>query len=181
MTVIVAEDDLEMIEDDSSVIEEDVTLIEDAFFPETLPDNLTPEIIHNPNYKIPGQLTVHQFNLLSAEEQANLWTDLNSKHSKVFVPCVERIDLIGRDFLRLKQAIAEDPRKATKPHDHLWCPTCGNWRIFKTHSYLGYERCIACGLTTADYYVSIDNKLNQHSPSSKKTTSKNTKKVNLCQ
>jgi hypothetical protein len=39
----------------------------------------------------------------------------------------------------------------------LWCPYCGEWRIFRRRD--GYQRCEVCGITTREWYVKKANNL----------------------
>lgn len=71
----------------------------------------------------------------------------------------------------VSRAKAYGPQKNRGPRpsrDHLWCPYCVNWRVFKLMSYVSKEfptpseevRCTICHMPVTNYYVQYYNRLN---------------------
>lgn len=65
--------------------------------------------------------------------------------------------------------MAERPKYSTAPFkepDHskkkrkaaIWCPYCGEWRMYKTN-HLGLKACPECTISTNDFWVKTANKL----------------------
>ena len=67
------------------------------------------------------------------------------------------------------KAYAPQKHSGDRPsRNHLWCPYCVAWRVFKLMSYVSKEfptpseetRCSVCHMPVTNYYVQLYNQLN---------------------
>ncbi len=103
------------------------------------------------------QVSLQEFNAMTMTAQNELWSALQKQAPEWgFVPCLEKGQLKGREVVRLKDAQA-DGTAGKGFREQLWCPYCGTWRVFRNH--YGYDCCIACSISTNDFYTRCDNHL----------------------
>lgn len=108
----------------------------------------------------PTQITYNQLRELTHPERLKLWEDLNKLKSDDFIQLVRRDQLPKALVLRMLEA-KEHKLIAAKPPGKTiyYCPYCTDYMQFKHHTYTGYNKCIGCGISTRDFYVSADNQL----------------------
>lgn len=66
------------------------------------------------------------------------------------------------DKLKTKPIPPEVSGAERRSKKQLYCPYCGEYRIFKRilkNGYLTYPRCTGCNISTEDFYVKTYNKL----------------------
>lgn len=93
-----------------------------------------------------------EFNQMTRQQQLSLWNRLQAIERNTFAYCV--VDRSTKVVKRLEKALLEGV-KTNK--DLIWCCYCGSWRT--TRHYKGYDRCIACGISTKDFDIKRDNHL----------------------
>lgn len=67
------------------------------------------------------------------------------------------------------KAYAPQPHSGPKPKDHMWCPYCVAWRVFKLMSFKSKEfptpseevMCSVCLMPVSNYWVQYYNDLNR--------------------
>lgn len=104
---------------------------------------------------IAKQISRDSFNALTFVQQLRLSRALNHS-TDIFIPCIIKEELPKSLNKRRKDAIEENLIPPKAPNGHHWCPYCGIYRPFRDHN--GYTRCIACGISTMDFYTRYDNK-----------------------
>lgn len=105
----------------------------------------------------PGQVSMKVFNDMTMTAQNQLWSELQKLAPEFdYIAVVLPSERSNKLEKRLKDAQAEGT--AGKPFaGQLWCPYCASWRTFRNHN--GYDRCIACSMSTMDFYTRSDNHL----------------------
>jgi transcription elongation factor Elf1 len=59
----------------------------------------------------------------------------------------------------MRVIVTQPPDGYQRKNNHAWCPYCGKETIFGLDKKLDSTRCIACGISSRDFYVRILNGL----------------------
>lgn len=74
---------------------------------------------------------------------------------------------VQRALSKLKYKIIppEESNVKKKKRGQLYCPYCGEYKLFKAknnNGYITYKRCTGCGISVEDFYVKKYNRLFQN-------------------
>lgn len=109
----------------------------------------------NESFKVhPSKVSMSEFNQMTLQQQLTLWNRLQAIERNRFAHCVA--DRSTRVVKRPKEAFLDSTSKKLDK-DLIWCCYCGSWRPIR--HYKGYDRCIACGISTKDFDIRRDNHL----------------------
>ena len=101
----------------------------------------------NESFKVQAsRVTMSEFNQMTIHQQLTLWERLQVIEKSTFAHCV--IDRSTKVVKPSKESSLDGISKKNSK-DLIWCCYCGSWRI--TRYYKGYDRCIACGISTKDF------------------------------
>lgn len=104
------------------------------------------------------RVSIEAMRAMEPEERYKLFKSLNKDPDK-FIPIrneLPKMMQMRKDEALIRELISEKAPKA-KGHTIHYCPYCVDWQIFHHHSWIGYNKCIGCSITTKDFYVAVDN------------------------